>query len=308
MQASPNQLHKILVTILLLLLVSIQFYERTQKIDWMDKFNMQLGSLTGSIATGVKKAAETVDASALEATAQNVADCARIIPGGISSVFQLIVVSARVAVMINEANRGRREFPGFLDKVVDLLKCVAGSLKPILLSSEQSDLRDDILEGNVFEVLVSTLDLIAKIEEEMMKGWLGRFLNSNVVKEVEEELSALKNRVVPVVLTKDTKALGKKVDDLGRNVNELRNEIVPTSILSCLPTRPIVSPYFVGRYAELDRLKTLVQKYGSAAITGYGGLGKTQLMAAFANRLELDGDDSGWGVLGDGRWRSFTNC
>ena len=267
-------------------------YERIEKVEWMDKFNLQLGLLTASVSTAVKKIAENVDASTVEATAQNVADYIRIIPGGVSSLFQLIVVSARVAVMITEANRGHREYPVLLAKVVDLLKCVSECVNPILQSSKDTQHRDNILKGNVFEVLVSTLDLMGKIEEQMMKGCWGKFLNWKVVKEVENELSKLKDRVISVANTGDAKDLEKKVDDLGRSVNEIgrnmkerRNEIVASSILNCLPDRPSVSPYFVGRNAELDRLKALLNECGSAAITGYGGLGKTQLMAAFADRV-----------------------
>ena len=40
-------------------------------------------------------------------------------------------------------------------------------------------------------------------------------------------------------------------------------------------------------------MKELLLRYGSAAITGMGGIGKTALMTAFAKRVELDGDVPG---------------
>lgn len=51
--------------------------------------------------------------------------------------------------------------------------------------------------------------------------------------------------------------------------------------------------YFVGRDEELRNLKTALIEHGSAAITGHGGLGKSQLMTAFAERAENDGDVTG---------------
>lgn len=58
----------------------------------------------------------------------------------------------------------------------------------------------------------------------------------------------------------------------------------------------------MGRGKEMQKLKEILWHYGSAAITGIGGLGKSQLMAAFAERAEVDGEVPGdvfW-VVADG--------
>lgn len=65
-------------------------------------------------------------------TAQDVADYAKFITGGMSAVLQLVALSARLGVMFAEANRGCHELPDLLAKVMDLLDCVAGSITPIL--------------------------------------------------------------------------------------------------------------------------------------------------------------------------------
>lgn len=44
--------------------------------------------------------------------------------------------------------------------------------------------------------------------------------------------------------------------------------------------------FFIGRYKELDKMKSIRDKYGSIAIMQHGGAGKTQLAAAFAAGAE----------------------
>lgn len=69
-----------------------------------------------------------------------------------------------------------------------------------------------------------------------------------------------------------------------------------------LPVPPRKSAFFVGRDREARQVMEKPQTYGSVVITGYGGLGKSQLMAAFAERSDADGDVPGgvfW-VVADG--------
>lgn len=54
--------------------------------------------------------------------------------------------------------------------------------------------------------------------------------------------------------------------------------------------RPLVSPIFVGRTKQLTTLKNCLHKEGSALITGYGWLGETQLMVAFAAIAKQEAD------------------
>lgn len=58
--------------------------------------------------------------------------------------------------------------------------------------------------------------------------------------------------------------------------------------------RPKVVSWFSGRDEELVKLKEILGVYGSVAITGYGGLGKTQLMSALASGAQEDGIVPGW--------------
>ncbi len=65
---------------------------------------------------------------------------------------------------------------------------------------------------------------------------------------------------------------------------------------------PSLSSFFVGRDEERRNLLRILERYGSAAITQYGGAGKTQLMVSFAEYAHDQGLVSGgifW-VIADG--------
>lgn len=80
-----------------------------------------MSGLTGIIASAVEevgKAAEKVGKAVENAaevsekvsgTAKDVADYAKFIPGGAGAIFQVVAVTARLAVMYAETSRGRRE-------------------------------------------------------------------------------------------------------------------------------------------------------------------------------------------------------
>lgn len=73
----------------------------------------------------IAKAVKLADGSdEVENATELAEDFVKIIPGGISSIFQLVVLSARLASMYAEAGRGRGELPLFLVKVGELLQCV----------------------------------------------------------------------------------------------------------------------------------------------------------------------------------------
>lgn len=49
----------------------------------------------------------------------------------------------------------------------------------------------------------------------------------------------------------------------------------------------------MGRTQELTQVMEILAKFGSAAIVQFGGVGKTQLMTAFAEKAERDGKIDG---------------
>lgn len=71
-----------------------RWYERIEGLDWVEKLNNHFFNLTGIVAKTVKKMTEDrMD------VAQKVEDFSKIIPGGLSSIFHLIVLGMRLASM-----------------------------------------------------------------------------------------------------------------------------------------------------------------------------------------------------------------
>ena len=76
-----------------------------------------------------------------------------------------IAVGVMHASMYSEMNHGCEELPVFLSKAGSFLKYAATAVAPILSVSADANANDNLLECSVFEILVSTLDLMNKIED-----------------------------------------------------------------------------------------------------------------------------------------------
>lgn len=97
---------------------------------------------------------------------------------------------------------------------------------------------------------------------------------------------SISNPVGSKVLSRGTKLIFENERRIARVENGDAEIDVPLSILC---TRPKVAEHFVGREEELQRLTRILHEYGSATISHSRGIGKTQLMAAFAEKAEQSG-------------------
>ena len=125
----------------------------------------------------------------------------------------------------------------------------------------------------------------------------GRWLDYTAVKGFEKEHDELKLKFNVVALTDtDTVFAVKKVvttikENVKENVNTLNARAKSSRAQDCVSTRlhlrpPRPSQYFTGRSKQLNEMREILAKRNSAAITGMGGLGETQLMKAFVNMEE----------------------
>lgn len=73
------------------------------KVDWIEKLYAQLTAWTGIVVSALKKSAGTSEI--LASTAQDVADYAKFIFGGVRSVFQLVAFIARLVAMDTSEER-----------------------------------------------------------------------------------------------------------------------------------------------------------------------------------------------------------
>ena len=82
-----------------------------------------------------------------------------------------------------------------------------------------------ILESNLFDVLISILDLMGKVEEYLFRSTGGKFLNSNLVKEVEAELVVLKQKVATIALTKKTVGVENCVNVVKEDLSGVKERV-----------------------------------------------------------------------------------
>lgn len=170
----------------------------SEHVDWVEKLMVQIAAVTGVIAkaakmrldniaegvssttdeptvvTGIIGTAtsvvkDNVTAEGVARTASVVGDYAKVVPGGMSALFHLVVLGVRLVASCAEAGRGRRELLKILVGVVDHLHSVTVSLVPVLQSALGEKKSEEILQSNVFEVLAGIFDVMGKIEERLMK-------------------------------------------------------------------------------------------------------------------------------------------
>ncbi len=179
---------------------------------------------------------------------------------------------------MSEANRGRRVLPVEFQRILILLRYVLDSLTEIMRPSQSVDEIDKEFVFNVLKRTVRTMDMA---EAQLLRGWTGQIVKAPSVQQVEQEIEELEHRVMTArgisrgcVLSREAKQSGTEREICGDD--ELHH------------VRPPCSVFFAGRTKELGALKCMLEKWGSAVITQYGGVGKTALMIAFAGRAERD--------------------
>ncbi len=231
---------------------------------------------TAEVETGATLANLLASPTQIAETAEFVADVTKSVTA-VSTVFHLISLGAQGVSMCAEARRGRRVLPVALGQIVILLRYVLESLTEIVRPSQ---IVDEIDKDFVFNVLRRTLYTIELAEAQLLRGWGGQIVKSSSVQEVEQRIEELEPLVVIARNTSRGSVLGLKVKQL-----EKEREACGGGLHH---VRPSTSAFFAGRTKELDILKCMLEKWGSAVVTQYGGVGKKALMAAFADRAEKE--------------------
>ncbi len=247
--------------------------EQMQKLSIIDEL---IAHGTAAVETGAALTKLVTSVERVVETAEFIADASKCV-AGVSTVFHLVALSAQGVSMCAEANRGRRVLPVALGRIVILLRYVLESLAEIMKPSRSVNELDKDFVLNVLKQLVCTMDVA---ETQLLRGQGGQIMNAEDVKEVERKIEELEPLVVIANNASRICAVDEKV-----NLSEEGREI---SFDGPHHVRPSVSAFFSGRKKELKTLKDILQKRGSAVITQYGGVGKTELMTAFADLAERD--------------------
>ncbi len=131
---------------------------------------------------------------------------------------------------------------------------------------------------------------LGSIEEQMMRSWFKQAWWSSVVADAESRVATLREKVVIALNAQDIAALKPAVKQMMSSGSR--------TVLGGILPPPRLSPFFVGRTEERGKLLCILERHGSAAITQYGGAGKTQLMVSFDKCAREQGTDTRWYFLG----------
>ncbi len=248
---------------------------------------VETGATLTKLITSVKCVAET---------AEFIADISKCV-AGVSTVSHIVALVARGVGMCIEAKRGQRVLPVALSRVVILLRYVLESMTEIMKPSRSANELD---REFVFKVLKETLCTMDIAEAQLLRRRMSQIMNSDDVKEVERKVEELGPLVMIASNTSRICAVSQELSQLkkGQEICGAGPHHVP----------PSVSAFFSGRKKELKTLKYIVMNRGSAVITQYGGAGKTELMAMFADLAVRDKLVPGgvWWVTVDGDERDVV--
>ena len=230
----------------------------------------------GSAAVETCAALSKLVAEHVAETAEVVADLSKCV-AGVSTIFHLVALGAQGVSMCAEASRGRRVLHVLLGQIMVLLQYTLKSMAEVMKASRSVDQTDVDFVFDVFKQAIDAMDLA---ETQLLRGRGSQIMNAGNLKEVERKLEDLIHRAV-------TAGTISKVCTMGEEVKQLKEEQGSWND-GLRHTRPSLSAFFSGRSRELGTLRKILEKRGSAVITQYGGVGKTELMIALADRAERD--------------------
>ncbi len=261
--------------------------KQMEKLSIVDKLTASVATAVGSGATFAKLMAS---AECVTETTEFLADLSTGV-AGVSATFQLVSLSAKGVSMCVEASRGQRVLPIALGQITVLMRYILEILAKIM---KHSRIVNVTAIEHVFDALKETVCVMDMAETQLLRGRGAQIVNAEDVKKVEKKIEELRHMAViadntlgiaenTLRITENTSricAVDEKVNLIGEG-REVRSD-------SPHHVRPSVSAFFSGRKKELKTLKDILGKWGCAVITQYGGMGKTELMIAFADRVERD--------------------
>ncbi len=265
----------------------VKLPEKLQKLSIVEKLTthsataLGLGGTVDKLAAGAERVSET---------AEFLADLSKCV-GGFSTIFQLVSIGAQGVLMCVDASRDQKVLPAALAEITILLRYILEILAQMMKSSQTVK---ETATNIMFDALKETMSIMDMAEAQILRGPISQIMSAEDAKKVEKKLEELTRMAVIAGNTSRAAENASKMADnssricaVGEKVNRLE-EGRENWCEGPHHVRPSLSAFFSGRQKELKTLRHILENWGSAAITQYGGAGKTELMVAFAEQAEQD--------------------
>ncbi len=248
--------------------------EQMDKLSFADNL---IAHGAAAVATGATLTKLVSNVEQVAKTAEFVADLSKGITG-VSTFFHLVSLSAHAVSLCAEASRGRKVLPDLLCQIGNILEYVLESFAELMKPSRNLN-KIDI--DFVLDALKQAVGAMEMAETQLLRGGSRKIMNAGDVKKAESELEQLRHMAVTA-----GNIWRNSLADEEENNSEDDRKVWNDGLYHVLPS---LSAFFSGRTSELGTLRAILQKWGSTVIAQYGGVGKTELMIALAERAEQDG-------------------
>ena len=175
-----------------------------------------LTALVQAVPTTVEKSVEK-GAPVVSKVVQDVNECAKCVTV-VSSVVQVVVITSKLVEIGKEMIHEIKEWPNIYARVLNLREEIAERATPIL--HPDGDV-DELLVKNMFEVQEELVDVVANVEEEIVRDFrpiesLKRFWKAKELKKIERDLHRLRGLVLNVVQSSSVARNSKELKDIKR--------------------------------------------------------------------------------------------
>ncbi len=211
--------------------------------------------------------------------------------GVVGCVFSLVSLSARAAHLLATEYNGKEK----LEDARKSLREASLALCEWLIQILATGCQDENLIDKVFEVMEDCWDAAARVENYVLKKWIRRVWKAEKVKDIEENVKLLRNRLLSVGVLKhvaiEIEGVKKRVDALEQGVDgkEVFRSFFPDPVqfaAGLLPDAAQTTIDHIKEHVFLSRPSSSsashvgnqdndVPRVAIISISGEGGVGKT---------------------------------
>ena len=206
----------------------------------------------------------------------------------VNSILRVVLSNSNVEeALVEDMFKVQEESLSMLCKIEDHV--MSSKVVRLVWATELKAIEDEMkrFEGSVLRVVQTgeIAGLKSEVKEITLSVEHVTLEMKQKTKVIEMMSSTVRDNTSAIGDTQETVGLLRSaMDQHSTAITNLEDKSGPP--LAQLHEYPMLTPFFVGREEELDKLEEKLNSYGAAAIMQYGGIGKTQLAVAFIERAE----------------------